>query len=57
MAFVLGENAYYERFGYDASLAEPFASPYAGPHFMACALDGTISRPQTGVAIHASAFG
>jgi putative acetyltransferase len=32
--FVLGDPAYYGRFGFDAGLAVGFASPYAGPHFM-----------------------
>lgn len=56
LSFVLGETGYYGRFGYDASLAAPFASPYAGPHFMACPLDSAVPRPQRGVAIHAPAF-
>ena len=41
--FVLGDNAYYERFGFDPDLARGFASPYAGPHFMAIALHGDLS--------------
>lgn len=32
-SFVLGEPAYYARFGYSAQLAEPFSSPYSGPFF------------------------
>jgi putative acetyltransferase len=36
--FVLGEPAYYRRFGFDADLAAGFSSPYAGPHFMVRAL-------------------
>jgi putative acetyltransferase len=32
--FVLGEPAYYERFGFDAGPASGFASPYAGPYFL-----------------------
>jgi putative acetyltransferase len=32
--FVLGDPAYYKRFGFDAGLASAFASPYAGPHFL-----------------------
>ncbi|MBO9576732.1 MAG: N-acetyltransferase [Sphingobium sp.] len=54
--FVLGDPAYYGRFGYEAVRAEPFASPYAGPHFMACALDSAVPTPQRGAAIHATAF-
>ena len=56
LSFVLGEPGYYGRFGYDARLAAPFVSPYAGPHFMACLLDSAVSKPQRGVAIHAPAF-
>ena len=36
--FVLGEPAYYGRFGFDVPAARGFQSPYAGPHFMARAL-------------------
>lgn len=32
--FVLGDSAYYGRFGFRADLAAGFSSPYAGPHFM-----------------------
>ncbi len=44
--FVLGDPAYYGRFGFDVSLAAGFTSPYAGPHLMAVALqsDGLPSR-------------
>ncbi|HXS07920.1 MAG TPA: N-acetyltransferase [Rhizomicrobium sp.] len=31
---VLGEPAYYGRFGFDAAAAQAFQSPYAGPYFM-----------------------
>ena len=40
--FVLGDPAYYGRFGFDADLAAGFASPYAGRHFMALALGGPL---------------
>ncbi|WP_129793757.1 GNAT family N-acetyltransferase [Sphingosinicella sp. CPCC 101087] len=33
-AFVLGDPAYYGRFGFRADLAACFASPYAGPYLM-----------------------
>ena len=36
--FVLGEPAYYERFGFRADLAAYFKSPFAGPYFMAVEL-------------------
>jgi putative acetyltransferase len=46
-AFVLGAPAYYRRFGFDAGKAAGFASPYAGPCFMALAL-GTDDLPARG---------
>ncbi len=53
--FVLGEPAYYRRFGYDAALAAGFSSPYAGDYFMALALQGPLPATQ-GEVIHARAF-
>ncbi len=32
---VLGDPAYYRRFGFDPALAAAIVSPYAGPHLMA----------------------
>jgi putative acetyltransferase len=32
--FVVGDPAYYIRFGFDPQAAAPFVSDYAGPHFM-----------------------
>ena len=53
--FVLGDPAYYTRFGFDLALAAGFASPFAGAHFMALALDGPL--PATAGEIrHARAF-
>jgi len=40
--FVLGEPAFYHRFGFDPDLARGFSSPYAGPYLMALALDGPL---------------
>ena len=40
--FVLGEPAYYRRFGFSPALASGFASPYAGPYLMALALAGAL---------------
>lgn len=37
--FLLGDTDYYGRFGFTARAAEPFGSPYAGPHFQLLALD------------------
>ena len=52
--FVLGENAYYERFGFHADLAARFSSPYAGPHFMALALRPDL--PASGEVNYAPTF-
>lgn len=40
--FVLGDPRYYRRFGFSVELAAGFASPYAGPDFMALALGATL---------------
>lgn len=40
--FVLGDTAYYGRFGFDADLAAGFRCRYAGPHLMATALGGAL---------------
>ncbi|HEX2556628.1 MAG TPA: N-acetyltransferase [Microvirga sp.] len=53
--FVLGEPAYYRRFGFDSSLAGGFASPYAGPYLMALALRGELPA-RTGRIVYAPAF-
>lgn len=43
-AFVLGDNAYYERFGFKSHLADPFDAPWQGSHFMALELhDGALA--------------
>ena len=55
LVFVLGAPAYYERFGFSAATAAPFASPYAGPHLMALSL-GDIELPAQGRADYAPAF-
>lgn len=57
ISFVLGDAAYYLRFGYSADLAARFASPFAGPHFMALMLDSDALWPQDGRADYAPAFG
>lgn len=56
LCFVLGHADYYPRFGFGADLAARFASPYAGPHFMACALDSALRLPERGSADYAPAF-
>ena len=57
MSFVLGHQAYYPRFGYSPELAARFASPFAGPHFMAMMLDKEAAWPLGGRADYAPAFG
>lgn len=53
--FVLGDPAYYGRFGLMAAAAAPFRSPCAGPYFMAVALrEGGLSGG--GAVAHAPAF-
>jgi putative acetyltransferase len=44
IVFVLGAPAYYGRFGFSVDAAAPFASRYAGPHFMALPLSGDAPR-------------
>ena len=56
LVFVLGEPVYYRRFGFDPEMAAPFASPYAGPYFMALRLDPRVPLPATGRADYAPAF-
>lgn len=55
--FVLGDPAYYGRFGFDAAMASGFDSPYAGPYLMALALDGDTLPAARGRLRHATAFG
>jgi putative acetyltransferase len=57
ISFVLGHDSYYPRFGYSPDLAARFASPFAGPHFMAMMLDSGAAWPQGGRADYAPAFG
>lgn len=53
--FVLGDPAYYQRFGFKVEAASGFTSPYAGPHLMVLAMDGTLPVNE-GEIIHAPAF-
>ncbi len=57
ISFVLGHAHYYPRFGYAPELAARFASPFAGPHFMAMMLDSGAPWPLGGRADYAPAFG
>jgi putative acetyltransferase len=54
--FVLGDPAFYRRFGFDAGKASGFTSPYAGPHLMALSLGGNELPANTGMIEHAPAF-
>ena len=54
LVFVLGEPDYYRRFGFSAEAAAPFASPYAGPYFMARTFG--VALRATGRADYAPAF-
>jgi len=54
MVFVLGEPAYYERFGFSAETAQDFPCQYAGPYFMALELAGR--KTGTEPVIYADAF-
>lgn len=57
LAFVLGDPAYYARFGFSADWARGFASPYAGDYFMALPLQGgAMPCGERGAATHAAAF-
>ena len=56
IAFVVGDSDYYGRFGFRSATAAPFASPYAGPHFMAQWLSSP-RVPAAGQADYAPAFG
>jgi putative acetyltransferase len=51
--FVLGDPAYYGRLGFSAEAARPFASPFAGDHFMLARLGGDTPA---GAVRHAPAF-
>ena len=52
---VLGDPAYYRRFGFDPALTRGVVSPYAGPHLMALGLTETAPR-LTGRVDYAPAF-
>ena len=56
IVFVLGDPQYYSRFGFDTKSAEPFESPYSGPHLQALILEPRLKVPATGRARHAPAF-
>jgi putative acetyltransferase len=53
--FVLGDPGFYGRFGFDASLAKGFTSPYAGPYLMVKPVGGPLST-MSGHVDYAPAF-
>lgn len=54
LIFLLGAPDYYRRFGFSTDTAAPFASPYAGPYFLA--LRAGLTPRDRGEAAYASAF-
>ncbi|HET7678903.1 MAG TPA: N-acetyltransferase [Xanthobacteraceae bacterium] len=54
LAFVLGDPAYYRRFGFDPQAAAAFISDYAGPCFMAYRF--TADAPASGTVHYPPAF-
>ena len=55
LVFLVGDPAYYRRFGFAPEMAAPFASPYAGPYLMALALSD-VPLPAEGRADYAPGF-
>lgn len=55
IVFVLGHEAYYPRFGFDAGKAAAFSAPWSGDAFMALALGD--DAPNGGVLTYPAAFG
>ena len=53
--FVLGDPAFYRRFGFDVGKASGFISPYAGSHLMVLPLGNELPT-STGIVQHAPAF-
>lgn len=54
VVFVLGEPAFYSRFGFSTTAAAPFPCSYAGPYFMALWL--TDNRMAPSPVVYADAF-
>jgi putative acetyltransferase len=54
--FVVGDPAYYRRFGFDPQAASGFESPYAGPYLMMLPLGTPASSVRTGKIEYAPAF-
>ena len=56
LGFVLGDPAYYGRFGFEAATARGFDSPYAGEYFLGIRLNDGPCVHTPGAAVHARAF-
>ena len=57
VVLVLGDPAYYARFGFDVALAAPVACPYAGPYLQGLELQpGALRTARRGRAIYAAPF-
>jgi len=54
--FVLGDPAFYRRFGFDVRKARGFTSPYAGPHLMVLPIGGDKLPITAGPIEYAPAF-
>jgi putative acetyltransferase len=54
LVFVLGDPAYYGRFGFALETAQPFTCVYSGPHFMARRLSD--AAPRAGAIRYPAAF-
>ena len=54
--FVLGDAAYYRRFGFTIEEASSYESAYAGPHFMMLPLMDRRAFPASGRVDYAKAF-
>ena len=46
VVLVVGNPAYYTRFGFSCAAGERYPNEYSGPHFMAMLLTGPDSAPQ-----------
>jgi putative acetyltransferase len=54
--FVLGDPAFYRRFGFDVGKARGFTSPYAGPHLMVLPIGSSELPVNAGPVEYAPAF-
>jgi putative acetyltransferase len=54
--FLLGNPAFYERFGFSVTMAAGFTTPYAGPHWMVRPLGSDALPALTGRVEYAPAF-